>query len=163
MRRGFILNCSLIWIYIVGLAINNFLCKTNYRWNQICSEYLFNNIWIRHLHSGLMCQIKFKKEMGEFGSIHCILYWERWILYMAVFRCSSKEIHHLFKKKKRLWPPLPIYHIPSASLLDGPCVFAQWTPSPQCWWLSICRRAVVYVSSWGLELPDTRVEVYVCI
>lgn len=57
--------------------------------------------------SGLICQMKCNKEMGEFRYIHCILFWARWTLYMAEFQChlkatcSSKELHLFFKKKKK--------------------------------------------------------------
>lgn len=52
----------------MGLAISNFLYKTNYKQGLICSAYLFSSILVRHLHSELMCQMKLKNEMGELGT-----------------------------------------------------------------------------------------------
>lgn len=53
------------------------------------------------LHSGLMCQMKFKK-MEKFGHI-CIVFWESWILYISVFQwhlgtaLSCNEVCLFFK------------------------------------------------------------------
>lgn len=106
----------------MGLAISNFLCKTNYRQDLICSAYLFDSIFVRHLHSELMCQMKLK-EMGEFGYIQFILFWERLILYMAIFSMFFQRNPSFLKNKtKGFWLPLPIHHIPSTSLLSGPCI-----------------------------------------
>lgn len=106
-----------------GFGHSNFLYKTNYRQDLICSAYLFSSILVRHLHSELMCQMKLKNEMGEFGYIHFILFWERLILYIAIFfSVLPKKAIFSQKQNKRLWPPLPIHHIPSTSLLSGPCI-----------------------------------------
>lgn len=66
------------------------------------------------------------KGMEEFGYIYCI-FWERSILYTAVFQCRlnatffQRDPSFLKKGKKAFGPPLPIHHIPSTSLLS-PCV-----------------------------------------
>lgn len=72
--------------------------------------------------------------MGEFGYIHFILLWERLILYMAIFSMFFQRNPSFLKTEtKGFWSPLLIHHVPSTSLLNGPCIvflFDQQVTTP---------------------------------